>query len=109
MEGYLKKYKNFVSGYKKCYCRLEQHSTNLIILKGDANSEQKVALNLRNAKVEINPNQSKDFILSADLTLAGTSNNGNDAINTDSNTDPTTPSAKLTKLYFQAKDPREKN
>lgn len=61
MEGYLKKYKNFVSGYKKCYVKLED--TSLIILKGNKDSDQKVALNLRNCKVEINPSQSRDFIL----------------------------------------------
>jgi len=31
MEGYLKKYRNFVSGYLKCYVRLK--STQIIIQK----------------------------------------------------------------------------
>eukprot|EP00347_Sterkiella_histriomuscorum_P000861 403374240 len=109
MEGYLGKYKNFVSGYKKCYCRLEMQQ--FVILKGDQTSQMKVALHLRNAKVEVNPSQSKDFILTVDLnhTQQQFQSDQQSHDQAQANAVTTPRNQKLQKLYFQAKDPRDKD
>ena len=65
MEGPLKKYKNFVSGYKKCYLILQD--THLTLYKGDKGSSQKVSLALISCKVETTANASRDFTLCFDL------------------------------------------
>lgn len=71
MEGYLGKYKSFVSGYKKYYCKLTLQA--FVILQSGKDSEIKAEHNLRNARVESSQSASKEFTLTVDLnsTLAG--------------------------------------
>lgn len=52
MEGYLGKYKSFVSGYKKYYCKLTLQA--FVILQDGKDSEIKAEHNLRNARVDSN-------------------------------------------------------
>jgi len=95
MEGYLKKYKNFMSGYKKCYLKLD--GEHLSIAKGDSDADQKILIDLAHCKIETSVTASRDFTLC--FYLPESQKNSQQSVER---------THKQKKVFFQAKDTREK-
>ena len=61
MEGNLKRYKNFLTGYNQCFAIIRK--TSLIVQKAQKSKEDRVKIYLKNAQIESSTKDQLEFVV----------------------------------------------